>query len=222
VALALITGCSAPYVVAIPIDNSQALRPGFLEFHVKDAGGDPLFDESGPVQFQMQNVWASIGGPSSDGTILDDEQRYVRETATPQDGFVGGTGPFVWSRYYHHTGSCEGGGGPFGVVQTGAALTAARQCWFDYRVEVAFEDHGQTPYDAYNFLELATNADNSHVNSETPDSVISTVEPWAGCADGDAAVVRVSGPVQDTSGDTATLVMADCTNSLNWTSAYGN
>jgi hypothetical protein len=217
IATIVVAGC-AP----IPqINNNTAPRPGFLEFHVKDGDGNPLYDESGPVTFTMQSTWASSGGPSSDGTLVDEEARYVREIAEPQPGFVGSTGPFAWSRYYHHLESCEGGS-PFPWVVGEGGSAAERQCWFQYRVEVAFEDHGPVPYNAYNFLELASNDGYDTTNSELPDSVISTVEPWAGCADGDAAVLRVSGPVQDTSGDTATLVMADCTNSGNWTSAYGN
>jgi hypothetical protein len=214
VTCSLVVGAIATIVVAgcapVPqLDGSKTPRPGFLEFHVKDSDGNPLYDESGPVTYTLQNTWASnsvagpLGNPNHDGA-----ERYVRETTEPQPGFVGG-GPFVWSRYYHHEHDCQ----------------PETACTFDYRVEFTFEDHGPVPYNAYNFLEVGDN----QVNSETPDSVVSDIEPWPGCDDGDAAVLRVSGPLQDGSGSipqaitgSAELVMADCTNSGNWTSAFGN
>ena len=59
------------------------------------------------------------------------------------------------------------------------------------------------------------------VDGAGPASVTNGIEPWPACAYGDAAVMRVTGPVEDQDA-TATIVMADCTNSVHWLTPEGH
>ena len=74
-------------------------------------------------------------------------------------------------------------------------------CNFEYRVELAFEDDTNGPPPAgFHFLET---------DADTPNAISTGIEPWAECPDGDAMVLRVTGPLQGADGQ-ATITMADC------------
>jgi hypothetical protein len=154
--------------------------PGFVEFHIEDVNG-VVAEGSGPAQ--LKGLVAAYEKKSDAQTYRQDIYTNT-DQITPSEGFTGVMATYIYNRQRLLGQGCS-------TCET----VEDRYLTFQYPSPA---DPGVR--------------DNVFFDDRTDGVTITleTIEPWAGCPDGDAGVIRASGPVPRLDGGTASLVIARC------------